>query len=48
MPPGMVLIALRGSNYPCLEQIFMVPKGVRAIEVRLYIKSILAHMGNRL
>ena len=28
MPPGMALIViLRGSNYRCLEQIFMVPKG---------------------
>ena len=28
MPPGMALIVtLHGSNYRCLEQIFMVPKG---------------------
>ena len=28
MPPGMALIVtLRGSNYRCLEQIFMVPNG---------------------
>ena len=28
MSPGMALIVtLRGSNYRCLEQIFMVPKG---------------------
>ena len=28
MPPGMALtVTLRGSNYRCLEQIFMVPKG---------------------
>ena len=28
MPPGMALIVTtRGSNYRCLEQIFMVPKG---------------------
>ena len=28
MPPGMALIVtFRGSNYRCLEQIFMVPKG---------------------
>ena len=28
MPPGMALIVtLRGSNYRCLEQIFMVLKG---------------------
>ena len=27
VPPGMALIvAFRGSNYRCLEQIFMVPK----------------------
>ena len=28
MPPGMALtVTLHGSNYRCLEQIFMVPKG---------------------
>ena len=28
MPPGMALIVTLGvSNYRCLEQIFMVPKG---------------------
>ena len=28
MPPGMaLLVTLRGSNYRCLEQIFMIPKG---------------------
>ena len=28
MPPGVALIVtFRGSNYRCLEQIFMVPKG---------------------
>ena len=28
MPPGMArIVTLRGSNYRCLEQIFMVPKG---------------------
>ena len=28
MPPGVALIeTFRGSNYRCLEQIFMVPKG---------------------
>ena len=28
MPSGMALIVtLHGSNYRCLEQIFMVPKG---------------------
>ena len=26
---------LSGSNYPCLEQFSMLPKDVRAIEVRL-------------
>ena len=36
MPPGMVLIVtLRGSNYRCRTN-FHGPKGVRAIEVRLY------------
>ena len=28
MPPGMArIVTLRGSNYRCLEQIFMVSKG---------------------
>ena len=28
VPPGVALIVtVRGSNYRCLEQIFMVPKG---------------------
>ena len=28
VPPGVALtVTLRGSNYRCLEQIFMVPKG---------------------
>ena len=28
VPPGVALIiTFRGSNYRCLEQIFMVPKG---------------------
>ena len=29
VPPGVALIVLtfRGSNYRCLEQLFMVPKG---------------------
>ena len=28
VPPGVALIVIfRGSNYRCLEQIFMVPKG---------------------
>ena len=28
VPPGVALIVtFRGSNYRCLEQIFMVPKG---------------------
>ena len=32
MPPGMALtciVTLRGSNYLCLEQMFMVPKGFK-------------------
>ena len=30
VPPGVVLIVtFRGSNYRCLEQIFMVPKGFK-------------------
>ena len=37
MPPGMTLIVtLLGSNYRCRTN-FHGPKGVRAIEVRLYI-----------
>ena len=29
VPPGVALIVtFRGSNYRCLEQIFMVPKGL--------------------
>ena len=39
MPPGMALIVtLRGSNYRCLEQIFMVLKGLshRSSTVHVY------------
>ena len=37
VPPGVALIVtFRGLNYRCLEQIISVPKGVRAIEVRLF------------
>ena len=33
MPPGMALIVtLRGLNYCCLEQIFMVPKGLEPLK----------------
>ena len=33
MPPGMALIVtLRGSNYRCLEEIFMVPKGFEPLK----------------
>ena len=33
MPLGMALIVtLRGSNYRCLEQIFMVPKGFEPLK----------------
>ena len=33
MPPGMALVVtLRGSNYRCLEQIFMVPKGFEPLK----------------
>ena len=40
LPPDLVLLStLIGSNYPCLELIFMVPRVVRAIKVRLYIHS---------
>ena len=29
IPPGvaLIIVTFRGSNYRCLEQIFMVPKG---------------------
>ena len=38
MPPDLALLStLTGSNYPCLELILKVHKGVRAIEVRLYV-----------
>ena len=37
MPLDLALLsALIGSNYPCLELISW-PKGVRAIEIRLYV-----------
>ena len=37
MPANLALLpTLNSSNYPCLELIFDGPKGVRAIEVRLY------------
>ena len=30
VPPGVALIVtFRGSNYRCLEQVFMVPKGFK-------------------
>ena len=33
MPPGVALIVtFRGSNYRCLEQIFMVPKGFEPLK----------------
>ena len=39
MPPDLALLStLIGSNYPCLEINFHGPKGVRAIEVRLYVR----------
>ena len=37
LPDLALLSTLTDSNYPCVELIFMVPKGVRAIEVRLYL-----------
>ena len=37
MPPDLTLLStLIGSNYPCLELIFMVPKVFEPLEVRLY------------
>ena len=37
MPPGVaIIVTFRGSNYRCLERMFMVPKGFD-IEVQLYI-----------
>ena len=41
MPSDLALLStLIGSDYPCLELIFMVhgPKGVRAIEIPLYVE----------
>ena len=33
VPPGVALIVtFRGSNYRCLEQIFMVPKGFEPLK----------------
>ena len=38
MPSDLALLStLTGSNYPCLGTNFHGPKGVRAIEVLLYI-----------
>ena len=40
MPPGMALIVtLRGSNYRCLEQIFMVPNGFEPSKIDCSIKG---------
>ena len=37
MPPDLTQgVTLIRSNYPCLEHIFIGPKGVRAIDVLLY------------
>ena len=42
MPPGMALIVtLRGSNYRCLEQIFMVPKGFKPSKFDCILKCCL-------
>ena len=39
MPPGMALIVtLCGSNYRCLEQIFMVPKGFEPSKFNCILK----------
>ena len=49
MSPDLALLSnLIGSNYPCFELIFTVPKDVRAIEVRLYIKGHLQGYSSRL
>ena len=41
MPSGMALIVtLRGLNYACLEQIFMVPKGLEPSKFNYFITQI--------
>ena len=41
MPPGMALIVtFHGSNYRCLEQIFMVPEGFEPSKFDCIIKSV--------
>ena len=44
MPPDVaLLVTFRGSNYRCLEQIFMVPKGFEPSKLDcIYIYTILA------
>ena len=40
LPPDLaLLLTLSVSNYPCLEQISIVFKDVRAIEIRLYLTA---------
>ena len=42
MPSDLTLLStLIGSNYPCLELIFMVPMVFEPLEVRLYSVKIL-------
>ena len=39
VPPGVALIVtFRGSNYCCLEQIFMVPKGSETLKFDCILK----------
>ena len=46
VPPGVALIVtFRGSNYRCLEQIFMVPKGFEPSKFDC-ILTLLAYIAN--
>ena len=48
MPPGMTrIVTFRGSNYRCLEQIFMVPKGFvpSKFDCNIFCLSLLSEAG---
>ena len=48
MPPDLTLLStLIGSNYPCLELIFMVPKVFEPLKFDCIMVSILVCMGTR-
>ena len=41
MPPGLALLStLNGSNYPCLELIFMVPKVFEPLKLDCIYQSV--------